>query len=130
MKKVLVIVAALLVEPQAHAQGDPSRAAVIYPSCLVAADIVQGRRPAADSPEAAKQLTRAAICFSALNAIVSLAPLFKPEFSICPPTNSTPSPAQMIPIVVDHLKKHPEQMNSNFHQVTVSALIAAWPCPK
>ncbi len=130
MKKTLIIVAAIFVASQAYAQGDPSRAAIYYPSCLAAADIVQGRRPATDSPEAAKQLTRAAICFSALNAIVSLAPLFKPEFSICPPATSTPAPAQMIPIVVDHLKKHPEQMNGNFHQVAVSALMAAWPCAK
>ncbi len=61
---------------------------------------------------------------------MNLAPLFKPEFALCPPANTTPSPAQMIPVIADHLKKHPEQMNSNFHQVAVSALIAAWPCAK
>jgi len=130
MKKAFVIVAALLVGPQAYAQSDPSRAAIYYPSCLAAADIVQGKRPAADSPEASKQLTRAALCFGAITAIMNLAPLFKPEFAVCPPDDAKPSPAQMIPVVVDLLKKHPEQMNSNFHQVAVSALVAAWPCSK
>ena len=128
MKKAAVIAAALLIGPQPYAQSDPSRAAVYYPSCLADADIVQGRRPAADSPQAGKHLTQAALCFGAITAITNLAPLFKPEFALCPLTNTTPSPAQMIPIIADHLKKHPEQMNSNFHQA--SALIAAWPCAK
>ena len=47
MKRWISIVVALLIETQAHAQTDASSAKVYYPSCLAAADIVQGKRPAA-----------------------------------------------------------------------------------
>jgi hypothetical protein len=56
MKQWIVIVAALLIETQAHAQSDPNSGRAYLPSCLAAADIVQGKRPAADSEDAAKQL--------------------------------------------------------------------------
>ena len=47
MKQWIAIVAALLIETQAHAQSDPNSGRVYLPSCLAAADIVQGKRPAA-----------------------------------------------------------------------------------
>jgi hypothetical protein len=43
MKQWIGIVAALLIETQAHAQPDGNSARVYYPSCLAAADIVQGK---------------------------------------------------------------------------------------
>src|SRR5271169_1781256 len=85
MKQWLGIVAALLIETQAHAQSDPNSGKIYLPSCLAAADIVQGKRPAADSEDAAKQLKWAAICFNAVTAIMNLEPLLKPEFAMCPP---------------------------------------------
>ena len=63
MKQWIVIVAALLIETQAHAQSEASSGRVYLPSCLAAANIVQGKHPAADSEDAAKQLKQAAICF-------------------------------------------------------------------
>src|ERR1035437_8482741 len=84
MKQWIGIVAALLIETQANAQPDGNSARGYYPSCL-AADIVQGKHPAADSEETAKQLKQAAICFGAVTAIMNLEPFFKPEFAMCPP---------------------------------------------
>jgi hypothetical protein len=102
---------------------------VYYPSCLAAADIVQGKRPAADSENAARQLRQAAICFGALTAIQNLEPLFKPEFALCPSPNSNVSLAQMVLTVTVYLKSHPEQLHESFHQLAASALAASWPCP-
>jgi hypothetical protein len=36
----------------------------------------------------------------------------------------------MILTVTAHLKNHPERLRDNFHQLAVTALAAAWPCPK
>jgi hypothetical protein len=88
MKQWIAIVAALLIETQAHAQSGPNSGRVYLPSCLAAADIVQGKRPTADSDDAAKQLKRAAICFGAVTAIMNLEPLLKPEFAMCHPADS------------------------------------------
>jgi len=128
MKKAFVVVALLLVAPPVFAQSDPHRAAVYMPSCAAAADIAQGRRPAADSPDAAKQLNQAALCFNALMAVQNLAPLLKPELAMCPPADA--KPAQTIQTIIAYLKKHPEKLNDNFHRVAVSALAEAWPCAK
>ena len=130
MKFWLAIVAALLIGTQAHAQSDAASARVFLPSCLAAADIAQGKRPAADSEDAAKQLRKAAICFGAVTAIMNLEPLLKPEFAACPPAGSKVTSNQVVLIVTDHLKKHPEQLNNNFHQLAIAALAAAWPCSK
>jgi Rap1a immunity proteins len=130
MKHWIAIVAALLIETQAHAQSDTSSARVYFPSCLAAADIVQGKRPAADSEEAAKQLQRAAICFGAVTAISNLEPFFKPEFAVCQKADNKVSSNQMVLIITDYLKSHPEQLQRNFHQLAATALAAAWPCPK
>ena len=85
MKQWIAIVAALLIETQAHAQSDANSGRVYLPSCLAAAEIVQGKHPATDSEDAAKQLKQAAICFGAVTAIMNLEPFFKPEFAVCPP---------------------------------------------
>jgi len=130
MRLWIAIVAALLIDTQAYAQIDATSARVYLPSCLAAADIVQGKRPAADSEDAAKQLQKAAICFGAITAIMKLEPFFKPELAACPPTDNKTSSAQMVLVITDYLKKHPEQLQNNFHQLAATTLAAAWPCPK
>jgi hypothetical protein len=130
MKQWIVIVAALLIETQAHAQSEASSGRVYLPSCLAAADIVQGKHPAADSEDAAKQLKQAAICFGAVTAIMNLEPFFKPEFAVCPPADSKVSFAQMVLAITTHLKSHPEQLQNNFHQTAATALATTWPCSK
>jgi hypothetical protein len=130
MKRSLPIALALVITAPALAQYDPNSASAYAPSCQAALDIAQGRRPAADSPEAAKQLQRAAACHSAMTAILNLQPFFKPEYGMCPPGNAKPSPAQMVTTIAAYLKSHPEQLRENFHQVAVTALAAAWPCEK
>jgi Rap1a immunity proteins len=130
MKYFLAVASAAFFATQANAQNDPNSATVYYPSCLAAADIVQGKRPAADSEDAAKQLKQAAICFGAVTAIMNLEPFFKPEYSACPPADKKISVAQVVLAITAHLKNHPEQMANNFHQVAATALAASWPCPK
>ena len=130
MKQWIAIVAALLIETQANAQPDGNSARVYYPSCLAAADIVQGKRPAADSEDAAKQLRQAAICFGAVTAIMNLEPFLKPEFALCAPAASKVSFPQMVLAITAHLKTHLDQLNNNFHQLAATALANAWPCSK
>jgi Rap1a immunity proteins len=130
MKLWIGIVAALLIETQAHAQTDTTSGRMYYPSCLAAADIVQGKHPAADSEDAAKQLKQAAICFGAVTAIMNLEPFFKPEFAMCPPADSKVSFNQMVLAITTHLKNHPEQLHNNFHQLAATVLATAWPCSK
>ncbi len=130
MKKWILPIALLLVATPACAQIDPNSARAYLPSCLVAADVVQGKRPAADSEDAAKQLRQAALCFGAVTAIINLEPFFKPEFALCPPAEGKVSPAQMVTAIVAHLKSHPEQINDNFHQLAAKVLANTWPCPK
>ena len=130
MKRLLPIALTLAVAAPALAQYDPNSASAYAPSCQAALDIAQGRRPAADSPDAAKQLQRAALCNGAMTAILNLQPFFKTEYSICPPGNTKPSTAQMVTAIAAHLKSHPEQLRENFHQIAVTALATAWPCAK
>lgn len=103
---------------------------MFLPSCLAATEIVQGKRPAANSEDAAKQLRKAAICFGGVTAIINLEPLFKADYAACPPAGSKVTSAQVILIVTDYLKSHPDQLRNNFHQLAVTALAAAWPCTK
>jgi hypothetical protein len=125
----LAVGTALLIGTHAYAQGDASSVMVYAPSCQAAADVVQGKRPAADSLEAAAQLRKAALCFGAMTAIMNLEAIFKPEFAACPPKDKPVSVNQMVLIVVAYLKSHPEQARDNFHQAAVKALATAWPCP-
>jgi hypothetical protein len=130
MKLWIALAAGLLIVGPAPAQNDTSSVAVYLPSCLAAADIAQGKHPAADSTEAAKQLRRAALCFGAMTAIMNLEAYFKPEFAMCPKADKTVSLNQMVLTVTGYLKNHPEQLRDNFHRVAATALAAAWPCPK
>ena len=134
MKYWIGIVGAFLLAVQAHAQNDPTSGTAFYPSCLAAADIIQGKRPATDSEDAAKQLRQASACFGAVTAIMKLTPLLKTEFAMCPPSDIVPDSkgalAQMVLFVTAYLKNHPEQRANNFHQTAVNALVAAWPCPQ
>jgi hypothetical protein len=134
MKHWIGVAGAIFIAAQAHAQSDPASGTVFYPSCLAAADIVQGKRPATDSEDAARQLRQASACFGAVMAIMKLEPFLKPEFSVCPPSDIIPNSkgaiAQMVLSITAYLKNHPEQRPNNFHQTAVNALVAAWPCPK
>jgi hypothetical protein len=134
MKHWFGVIGAVLVGTQVHAQIDATSGTTFYPSCLAAVDVVQGKRPAADSEDAARQLRQASACFGAVTAIMKLEPLFKPEFSVCPPSDVLPDSkgmlAQMILSITAYLKSHPEQRSNNFHQTAVAALAAAWPCSK
>ncbi len=130
MKFWIGSIAAVVIGTQANAVSDVTSAAVYYPSCMAAADIVQGKHPAADSEDAAKQLKQAAICFGAVTAIMNVELFFKPEFAMCPPADSKVSFAQMVLAITAQLKNHPEQLHENFHQLAVNALATAWPCSK
>ena len=134
MKQWIGVVGAVFIGTQVHAQSDATSGTAFYPSCLAAADIVQGKRPAADSEDAAKQLRQASVCFAAVTAIMKLEPFLKPEFAVCPPPDILPDSkdilAQMILSITAYLKSHPEQRSNNFHQIAVTALVAAWPCSK
>jgi hypothetical protein len=85
MKQWVGVVGAIVIATQVHAQSDATSGTAFYPSCLAAADIVQGKRPAADSEDAARQLRQASACFGAVTAIMKLEPFLKPEFAVCPP---------------------------------------------
>lgn len=132
MKKSWIGIIAVILATQAQAQtpADPNSGTRFYPSCLAAADIVQGKRPAADSEDASKQLMQAAICFGAVTTIMNLEPFFQLAFAICPPEGTKVSVNQMIPVVTAYLKKHPERLHDNFHQLAVTALAETWPCSK
>ncbi len=134
MKPWIGIFAVVVIGTQVHAQSDATSGAAFLPSCLAAADVVQSRRPAADSEDAAKQLRQASACFGAVTAIMKLEPFLKPEFSLCPPSDILPDSkaalSQMILTITAYLKGHPEQRSNNFHQTAVAALAAAWPCSK
>lgn len=130
MKYWIGLIASVVIGTQVHAQSDPSSGAVFYSSCMAAGDIVQGKRPAADSPVAANQLKEAAICFGAVTAIMNVEPFFKPEFAVCPPADTKVTLAQMVLAVTARLKNHPEQRQDNFHRLAVAALAEAWPCSK
>ena len=134
MKQWIGVVGAVFIGTQVNAQSDATSGTAFYPSCLAAADIVQGKRPAADSEDAAKQLRQASACFGAVTAIMKLEPFLKPEFAVCPPPDILPDSkdilAQMILSITAYLKSHPEQRSNNFHQTALTALVAAWPCSK
>ena len=134
MKHWLELLERSWLEPKSMPKSMRASGTTFYPSCLAAVDVVQGKRPAADSEDAARQLRQASACFGAVTAIMKLEPLFKPEFSVCPPSDVLPDSkgmlAQMILSITAYLKSHPEQRSNNFHETAVTALAAAWPCSK
>jgi hypothetical protein len=75
-------------------------------------------------------LDKAPMCFGAVRAIINLEPFLKPEYAMCPPSGSKISYGQMILVIADYLKKHPEQLDQNFHMLAVLALNTAWPCSR
>jgi len=109
MKQWIVIVVASFIGAKAYAQSDATSGTVFFPSCMAAADIVQSKRPAADSEDAAKQLRLASGCFAAVTAIMKLEPLFKPEFAVCPPadisTESKVTLNNMILVITAYIRK-------------------------
>lgn len=128
MKRLMVVAAAvLLASAHAHAQ-DAASANAFLPSCAAALDIVQGKKPAADSPEAAGQLRRAAPCFGAVNAILNVQQFLKRDFAMCPPANTTVTAAQALPVIVAYLRARQSQLAENFHGLAVNALADKWPC--
>jgi hypothetical protein len=130
MKSWIALAAALPIAAQAFAQSNPNSVMAFGPSCAAAADIAQGKHPAADSVEASKQLRKSALCFGAVTAVLSLEPVFKPAFAMCPPADKPVTVNQALLAVIAFIRMHPEQMQNNFHQVAAAALAAAWPCPK
>jgi hypothetical protein len=129
MKHIVAFLAsifAVTLSLQARAQVDTISGTMVLPSCAAALDIAHGKRPAADSPEAASQLRHATQCVAAVNAVVKLAPYLKPEFAMCP-SGPVPTP-QVIETVVAYFKAHPDQLPQNFHAVAARALAEKWPC--
>ena len=126
MTRMLLIVAALLAAAPAWAQGDATSATAYLPSCAAALDILQGRKPVADSPEAAAQLRRAAICFGAVNAVLNVQPFLQRQYAMCAP--STVAPAQALPVIIAYLGAHKDMLGERFHALAIAALAEKWPC--
>lgn len=130
MKHIVALLAsifAVTVLQAARAQTDGNATAYL-PSCAAALDLVQGRKPAADSPEAAAQLRRAAMCFNAVNAVLNMQPYLQREYSACAPGNAQITAAQALPVVIAYLGAHRDQLGEKFHPLALAALAEKWPC--
>ena len=57
-------------------------------------------------------------------------PIREADYAACPPAGSKVTSNQVVLIVAEYLKSHPDQLSNNFHQLAVGALAAAWPCAK
>jgi hypothetical protein len=114
---------ALLTTAPAHAADADASGTMFYQSCMAAASIMEGNPPS-------DALDKAPMCFGAVTAIINLEPFLKPEFAMCPPEGSKISYAQMILVIADYLRRHPEQLDKNFHTLALVALHSAWPCAK
>jgi hypothetical protein len=121
-------IAMLTVAIPAHAAPNDASGTFFYPSCMAAADIMEGRPAPAEPDTATAALNNAAMCLGAVTAIMHLEPFLKSEFAMCPPKDSKISYAQMVLAVAAYLKAHPEQLNKSFHALAVFALRSAWPC--
>jgi hypothetical protein len=115
------VFAFLSVSAPAHADSGAT-GNMFYQSCMAAADIIEGHHPSDE------QFEKTPMCFGAVTAIMNLEPFLKPEFAMCPPKGSKISYGQVILVIADYLKKHPEQLHENFHMLAVFALNTAWPC--
>src|SRR5215472_5575957 len=109
MKSRLSSAIAAVAFATAPAYADRSDAMMYYQSCMAAADIIESRHPSVD------QLDKAPMCFGAITAIMNLEPLLRPEFGMCPPKEAQISFGQIVLVVADYLKKHPDQLDKNFH---------------
>jgi hypothetical protein len=109
--------------PPAHAALADASGNMFYQSCMAAASIIEGNPPA-------DALDKAGMCFGSVTAIINLEPFLKPEFAMCPPPGSKISYGQMVLVIAEYLKKHPERLHENFHMLAVLALNTAWPCAK
>jgi hypothetical protein len=107
----------------ARADATDASGTMFYQSCMAGASIMEGNPPS-------DALDKAPMCFGAVTAIINLEPFLKPEFAMCPPEGSKISYGQMILVIADYLKKHPEQLHKNFHMLAMLALNTAWPCGK
>jgi hypothetical protein len=127
MTKTFCITAAvfalLTVNAPAGAADSAATANMFYQSCMAAAAIIEGRHLSDD------QFEKTPMCFGAVTAIINLEPFLKPEYAMCPPKDGKISYGQMILVIADYLKKHPEQLHENSHMLAVLALNIAWPCP-
>ena len=131
LRKIIVptvLAAALLVAAPARAQNDSASATNYLPSCAAALDILQGRKPVADSPEAAAQLRRAAMCFGAVNAVLNVQPYLQKQYAMCAPAGPAVTPAQALPVIVAYLGAHKDRLGENFHGLALAALAEKWPC--
>jgi hypothetical protein len=100
---VAFVFAFLTVNAPAHAADLEATGNMFYQSCMAAADIMEGHHPSDE------QFEKTPMCFGAVTAIINLEPFLKPEFAMCPPKGSKISYGQMILVIADYLKKHPEQ---------------------
>jgi hypothetical protein len=120
-RAVAAAFAFLSVTVSAHADSGAT-GNMFYQSCMAAADIMERHHPSDE------QFEKAPMCLGAVTAIMNLEPFLKSEFAMCPPKGSKISYGQMILVISDYLKKHPEQLHENFHMLAVLALNTAWPC--
>jgi hypothetical protein len=118
----VALFALLTVNAPANAADLEATGNMFYQSCMAAADVMEGHHLSED------QFEKAPMCFGAVTAIINLEPFLKPEFAMCPTKGSKISYGQMILVIADYLKKHPEQLHENFHMLAVLALNTAWPC--
>ena len=75
----------------------------------------------------ADDLDKAPMRLGAITSITELEPLLKPEFAMCPPSGV--SFGQIVLVVANYLRNHPEQLHENFHLLAVLALKETWLCP-
>jgi hypothetical protein len=115
------VFAFLSVAAFAHAADEDASGTMFYQSCMAAASILEGSAPS-------DAFDKAPMCLGAITAIVKLEPFLKPEYAMCPPKGKKISFAQIILVVANYLKQHPEQLHENFHMLAVLSLNTAWPC--
>ena len=112
----------------AWAASESATAMMFYASCMAAAEIVGGPPTGPSNPQAgADDLDKVPMCLGAITSITKLEPLLKPEFAMCLPSGV--SFEQIVLVVANYLRNHPEQLHENFDRLAVLALKETWPCP-
>ena len=72
---------------------------------------------------------RQGLCGGMVSGVHYMVSTFRPELEdlkICLPEKTTDG--QMLSVVVQWLKAHPEQRAERFHRLVIHAMQAAWPC--